>query len=309
MQAAARGNHRVIFERYLRGEADDVRTLSRRWLDAPNLNGEETGALFLQLDRMFRSHWLQTFRGSLVSHHSAFDRQESREADDILSLLPLQSEILKRARYTPMPIDVRANPAVARLAGKMRWALGLAHHDLLVCCAGSVVRGKYLDVVAQVIARLNEERGRKKAGDSIMLMLAGRVLDDALFAAMRAEFAARGADHRLLQIVEGNETRYDALLMASDVVVAFREQRRIQMSHSYVRALALGRPIVTNDGAGFDDSDAAAVCRDDRLDQDLEEHLLLLRDTASVRLSLAASSQSRYRSRHTVEAFFARVES
>jgi hypothetical protein len=105
-------------------------------------------------------------------------------------------------------------------------------------------------------------------------------------------------------IVEGDETRYDALLLASDVVVAFREQRRVQMSHSYVRALALGRPMITNSGAGFDDGGVALICDDDDLERSLEAHLRSVRDSHALRLTLARESQAHYRSRHTVDEFF-----
>ena len=307
-QAAARGDRKPIFQRYVAGESPEVRELSRRWLADPSADPGDTERRFLDIDRRYRSTWLRKFRGSLVSHHAAFANQGTRAADEILSLLPAESEIRTRARFAPMPIDARANPGVLRLAGKMRWALGLARQDLLVCCAGSVVRGKHLDAVARVIARLDSERGDARAPGGITLLLAGRVLEDALFAAIRSEFAARDCPSRLVQIVETNETRYDALLLASDVVVAFREQRRIQMSHSYVRALALGRPMITNEGAGFDDTGVAAICRDGELEGDLERHLVRFRDDVATRLAFAKASQAAYRRRHTVNAFFAGVE-
>jgi glycosyltransferase involved in cell wall biosynthesis len=306
-QAAARGDHAPIHDRYLAGESPEVRELSRRWLADPSANGPHVEAQFLEIDRSYRSRWLGQFRGSLVSHHAAFANGTTDSARDILKLLPADSEIRTRTRYAAMPIDTRATPGGLRLASKMRWALGLGRHDLLVCCAGSVVRGKHLDVVARVIARLASGPDAACQPGGIVLLLAGRVLEDSVFSAMHAEFAARGCPSRLVQVVESNETRYDALLLASDVVIAFREQRRIQMSHSYVRALALGRPMITNQGAGFDDADVAAVCRDSELEGDLERQLLRFRD-ADVRFAAAAASQSRYRERHTVQAFFANAE-
>ena len=304
MQAAASGDKRLLFDRYLSDEPDNVRALALRWLAGGDGDPVHSDALFLEIDRMFRSNWLRSFRGSFVSHHAAFAHHDFRADDGILALLPQESVIRTRTRYAPMPIDVRATPGATRLAGKMRWALGLARQDLLVCCAGSVVRGKHLEVVARVVARINGERRRQAAG-RITLMLAGRVLDDALFTVICSEFV--GDASRLAPIVETNETRYDALLLASDVVVSFREQRRIQMSHSYVRALALGRPIVTNAGAGFDDADAAAICSDDHLERDLESHLLRAWDDSAARLALATASQAHYRARHTVDAFFCRL--
>ena len=305
MQAAASGDERALFDRYLAEESGEVQSLAKRWLAQPSADPAHSGSIFLDIDRQTRSAWLRRFRGRIVSHHGAFAGAEN--ASDVLALLAADSEIRKRARYAPMPIDARATPGIARLAWRMRWALGVARHDLLVCCAGSVVRGKYLDVVARVISRINAERATNGTTCAITLLLAGRVLDDALFASLRAEFAARSEAGHLLAVVEGNETRYDALLMACDVVVAFREQRRIQMSHSYVRALALGRPVITNSGAGFDDAGVSLVCDDDDLERNLHDHLLRVRDSRSLRLKLSRDSRSIYQARHTVSDFFVQM--
>jgi glycosyltransferase involved in cell wall biosynthesis len=303
-QVAAGGDGKLLFERYLAEEAADVRELSKRWLADPTADPARNDPHFLEIDRRFASRWLRRFRGRIVSHHASFANSGCANGEDVLALLAADSEIRIRTRYVPMPIDARASPGALRLADKMRWALGVARQDLLVCCAGSIVRGKHLDVVARVVARLNAADSGQHAPGGITLLLAGRVLEDALHATIRAEFAGRDCASRLIQIVEGNETRFDALLLASDVVVAFREQRRIQMSHAYVRALALGRPMITNQRAGFDDADAAAICRDDHLEQDLEAHITRMRASVATRHMYARASQSRYRSRHTVQAFF-----
>lgn len=307
MQAAATGDRRLLRERYLRDEPADVCALSERWLNDPPADWARSDAMFLEIDRRFCSAWLRNFRGGIVSHHAAFDRA-TEDTAGVLTLLPADSEILRRAHYAPMPIDARANPAAVRLAQKFRWTLGLARRDLLVCCAGSVVGGKHLDVVARVVARLNVERDAARVPGALMLLLAGRVLDDAVFAKVRTEFVSRDIPTKVVQIVENDEARYDAMLLASDVVISFREQRRIQMSHSYVRALALGRPMITNSGAGFDDVDAAVVCRDEALEEDLHAHMTELADSASSRSRLAAMSQARYRRSHTVDAFFSRMK-
>ncbi len=308
MQAAASGDQRSLFDRYLVDESDDVRALAHRWLGRTDRSASESAALFLEIDQLYRSNWLRAFRGRLVSHHSAFQAVSDSAGDGILGQLSPQSQIRIRSHYAPMPIDARASAGLARLSRKIRWALGLARTDFLACCAGSIVGGKYLDVVARVIAGLEDALDGVAQVGTLNLLLAGRVLDDALFAAIRAEFESRNVASRLIQIVEVNETRYDALLLASDVVIAFREQRRIQMSHSYVRALALGRPLVTNEQAGFDDADAAIICRDSQLERDLDAHLRRLQASNALRVELAAASQSHYRSRHTTDAFFGRIQ-
>lgn len=300
MQAAAKGDERLLFERYLANEPDVVHALSKRWLANPQHDPSHSGELFLNLDGAYESRWLRAFRGRIVSHHASFAADPVNRVQGVLSMLSPRSEILQRSSYAPMPIDSRATPGAVRLATKMRWALGLDRGDLLVCCAGSIVRGKYLDVVADVLARFSNADHRGLC--NTRLLLAGRVFDESLFAEMRATFAAHNAEERLLQVVESSEVRYDALLLASDVIVAFREQRRIQMSHSYVRALALGRPIISNAGAGFDDG--ALLCRDDHLAEDLDMHLTNLSRSASVVRDLARSARSRFLARHTLDAFF-----
>jgi len=303
MQAAASGDERVLFERYLADESTAVRTLARQWLAQPSADPAHSGSIFLDIDRNTRSAWLRRFRGRIVSHHVAFVDRDA-PSGEVLSLLAPDSEIRQRAQYAPMPLDSRARPGVARLAWRIRWSLGVARHDILVCCAGSVVGGKYLEVVARVVARINAARPVNDGTAAVTLLLAGRVLDDALHARLRAEFASLDQADRLVTIVENDETRYDALLLASDVVVAFREQRRIQMSHSYVRALALGRPMITNSGAGFDDGGIALICDDDVLEQSLELNLLRVRGSRALRTKLARDSRSLYRTRHTIDDFY-----
>jgi hypothetical protein len=98
------------------------------------------------------------------------------------------------------------------------------------------------------------------------------------------------------------------MLAASDIVVAFREQRRIQMSHSYVRALALGRPTITNRGSGFAEEGDPLLCRDDNLEADLVERLRALIGAPARCGEMAAESQQRYLHSHRVSAFFATIE-
>ncbi|MEO8536648.1 MAG: hypothetical protein ABI533_03920, partial [Betaproteobacteria bacterium] len=302
MQAAASHDDRLLFDRYLAGESSEVQALARRWLSDPSVDPSHAGPVFLEIDRNTRSTWLRQFRGTIVSHHPAFAGRAS-SSPGVLALLLEDSQIRTRAMYVPMPFDPRARPGARRMASRIRWALGVARHDVLVCCAGSVVGGKHLDAVARVVARLDADPSVNGA-PALTLLLAGRVLDDGLFARMRDEFAACRQPERLVTIVEGDEARYDALLLASDVVIAFREQRRIQMSHSYVRALALGRPLITTGGAGFDDEGAALVCGDDDLEHDLARHLSAVRDSTALRRQLGRQSLAVYRARHTVAEFF-----
>ena len=307
LDAAGRGDWRSIFERYLCDESSDVRALSEAWLRNPPAQWADSEAVFLTIDRRFRSAWLRQFKGALVSHHAAFAEPAKDKADSILGLLPPDSVILSRTRYVPMPIDRRCSPGIARLAEAFRRTLGLAREDLLVCCAGSIVRGKHLDVIGHAVARLDVDRAGAGLPGAVTLLLAGRVLEEAVYRSVREAFETRGHAARVVQLVETDEVRYDAMLLASDAVVAFREQRRIQMSHSYVRSLALGRPMITNSGAGFDDADAALVCRDEALEDDLYRHLENLLQSPELRVRLGTQSMSCYREHHTVATFFQHI--
>lgn len=306
MQAAQHGDDRQLFHRYLQDEPSDVHRMVKEWLTEPRADSDQ---LFLEIDRRFRSEWLRAFRGAIVSHHPAFSGTSDPTARAALTLLAEGSEIRRRARYVPMPIDARYRPSLVRLAERLRWALDASRFEFIVCCAGSIVGGKHLDVVGRVVARMAAERELAGAAGGLILLLAGQVLDARIFAGVREQFEARGQAHRLVQIVEPNDARYDGLLLASDALVAFREQRRIQMSHSYVRALSLGRPMITNAGSGFDDQDAALVCRDDHLEDDLRAHLSALRASITARHRFAHLSQQRFRARHDVGDFFHAVES
>jgi hypothetical protein len=128
-------------------------------------------------------------------------------------------------------------------------------------------------------------------------------------AKIRSSFDGENLGDCLLQVYETDETRFDAMLLASDIIVAFREQRRIQMSHAFARALALGRPIVTNEGSGFADLKGVAICRDSALETDLVAHLNELVGSVSARRSLSLGARRRYREAHSTSSFFERLRS
>jgi glycosyltransferase involved in cell wall biosynthesis len=309
MHAAASGNYRPLFDRYLRDEPSEVRMLSVNWLTAPPAHPGLSEQIFLELDRNFRSTWLRPFRGRMLSHHPAFDSlSRGPECRAVASTLHVDSEIRRRAFYVPMPIDARGNPGVVRFARKVRWALGLGSDDTLVTCAGSVVRGKYLQELANVVCRINRSRTDAPPG-RVVLMLAGRVLEPDVLAGVRQAFEAAGMAECLVQLFESDETRFDSILVASDIVAAFREQRRIQMSHSLVRALALGRPVITNEGSGFSEGAGVLVCHDAAIDADLHRHLDCLIGSTEARQHHSEAAYDRYRQMHTVPAFFNGLES
>jgi glycosyltransferase involved in cell wall biosynthesis len=309
MDAAERERYDELFGRYLAGESAELRTMVQSWLGDRPAHGPEAERRFLEMDRAYRSAWLRSFRGTLVSHHPAFaERSEREESDAILELLHPESEIRRRARYAAMPIDGRANPGIVRFADKIRWALALGRSDVLVCSAGSVVRGKLLPVLARAVCEVNREWTRARRPARVVLMLAGRVLEPQVMEETKAAFESAGIADRLVRVHEPDETRFDAMLTASDVVVAFREQRRIQMSHSFVRALALGRPIVTNEGSGFARSTGVAVCREASLAEDLAGHLHTLAGDRAARHAYARRARLDFRENHSVESFFQALE-
>ncbi len=309
MHAATNGNYRSLFDRYLRDEPSEIRMLSVSWLTCPPSHPDLSEQIFRELDRNFRSSWLRSFRGRMLSHHPVFEVLADRpERGTVASALHADSEIRRRAFYVPMPIDVRANPGVVRFARKVRWALGLGPEDVLVTCAGSVVRGKYLQELANAICRVNRSRGDAAPG-RVLLLLAGRVLEPAVLEEVRQTFEAAGVPEALIQLFESDETRFDSILVASDIVAAFRGQRRIQMSHSLVRALALGRPVVTNEGSGFSEGAGVLVCHDAAIHADLCRHLERLIGSIEARQHHSAAAYDRYRKMHTVPALLNRLES
>lgn len=221
LDAAGRGEWGPTLARYLRNETAETQALSEKWLREPPAQWAESEATFLLIDRQFRSAWLREFQGALVSHHAGFAAPPKDAAAGILASLPADSVIRARTQYAPMPIDSRRTAGTARLADAFRWKLGLTQQDLLVCCAGSIVRGKYLDVVARAIARLDADSMAAGQPGAITLLLAGRILEEGVYMGIRNEFEGRGVATRIVQMEENNEARYDAMLLASDVVVAF----------------------------------------------------------------------------------------
>ncbi len=309
MNAAEHGNHDRIFSRYLKNESSDIRALAANWLSAPPSDQAIAEQIFLELDSKFLSTWLRAFRGRLISHHPVFDSISAGDRTGILAQTHWESEIRMRTNYLPMPIDDRANPGSVRFGDKIRWALALNRNDVLVCSAGSIVRGKHLAILAHAICGVNRERRDEGSAGRVVLLLAGRVLEPNVMQEIRDRFYVDHLSDCLFQVYESDEMRFDAMLLASDIVVAFREQRRIQMSHAFARALALGRVIVTNEGSGFANSKFAAICRESALEADLVAHLRGLIRSVTVRRSLSSGARQRYLEAHSVSTFFKQLRS
>ena len=203
----------------------------------------------------FPSDWLARLPVRLISHLSPpmLEKMQEMAQDDPASVLNELVELEDRLEFVPLGIDDRTNPALGRAAAARRRRHGLQPDDLLVGHFGLVLPGiKRLAEVTRGVAQAAaafRETGRTPR--RIFFSVSGKVLDENLFAEMRASFEAVGLGGRLLHTNPVLESDFDAEIAACDLVACLRTQRRGQASHILVRAFALGRPVIVNRNSGY----------------------------------------------------------
>ena len=105
--------------------------------------------------------------------------------------------------------------------------------------------------------------------------LVGKVIDRELFDSIQKIFGRAGMADRLFTANPRREEDFDAEIAMCDAVFCLRVQSRGQLSHVFVRALSLGKPILVNrrSGYGFDDRTTVS---DETLTEDIGKALNLL---------------------------------
>lgn len=202
-----------------------------------------------------------------------------------------------RLEFVPLGIDERAGPAVARAAQALRRERGIQPDDIVLGHFGLVLNDiKRLAEIIDTSARFIAARKASGFPRRVFLVLAGRIVDQSLYDSARALFASLGIGGRLIHSNPVLEDDFDAEIAMCDAVFCFRKQVRGQLSHIFVRALSLGRPVIVNQASGYA-FDQRLVVRDDRLTEDLNRVLQLICDRSEAQ-QLRTLAYARYRSHH-----------
>lgn len=177
----------------------------------------------------------------------------SAYADDVVvhaeAVRPLVALARDQVRVAPMPAFA-APRHLPLLAHDFRARWGAAGERLIVC-PGTVVGTKRLDVAIRALAQLEE---------GTVLVLAGPTPDEPLVEGLLELAAREGVEGRLQMTGTLQGGQLYGALAGADIVLAMRNQQRVQVSSVLLRALACGAAVVAERAQGWEDAvDAACV--------------------------------------------------
>jgi glycosyltransferase involved in cell wall biosynthesis len=215
-------------------------------------------------------HWLLNKPLKFVSHLPDPVLEKMREARQADSELQNDLDALEDSlEFVPLGIDPRGGPAVARAAQALRRERGIQADDVVVGHFGLILDDiKRLAEIIYVTANFIAEQKAANAAHRTFFVLSGKIIDQKLFDNAKALFANLGIASRLIYSNPVLEVDFDAEIAMCDAVICFRKQVRGQLSHIFVRALSMGRPVIVNEDSGYA-YDPRLLVRDGWLQDDL----------------------------------------
>jgi hypothetical protein len=157
-----------------------------------------------------------------------------------------------RIDFVPIGIDDRLRPSIHREARLFRTRNGLINADVLVGHFGLVVNdGKFIREIVQAFCDFVSLRKSSPSAPRLFFLLSGKRLDEELSRDILEIFDRFKIGDRLLISNPDEEDKFDAEMTACQAIFCFRKQNRGQLSHIFVRALSLGKPIFVNTGSGY----------------------------------------------------------
>ncbi|ADL02593.1 glycosyltransferase [Brevundimonas subvibrioides] len=242
--------------------------------------------------------WLVEKPITLVSHLPKPVLAKMREARQADSELQNDLDELEGSfAFVPLGIDPRGGPAVARAAQAARRRHGVQADDIVLGHFGLILNDiKRLAEIIDVTARFIAEKKAEGEARRLFFVLSGKIIDQQLFDDTRAQFARLGIGSRLIYSNPVLEDDFDAEIAMCDAVFCFRKQIRGQLSHIFVRALSMGRPVIVNEDSGYA-YDPRLVVQDKALEPGLRAVLQTIcnRDTAA---ELRRISYAQYQKHH-----------
>lgn len=156
-------------------------------------------------------------------------------------------------QFVPLGIDDRHRPGLIRAAARIRNSRAIGPRDIVVGHFGLILNDlkRLWDAVSAFIAFATEREESDGDGRRLFFFLVGKIIDVELFRRIVTSFEQAGLASRFIHSTPVDEDGFDAEIVACDAVVCFRKQIRGQLSHIFVRALALGTPVIVNKRSGY----------------------------------------------------------
>ena len=242
--------------------------------------------------------WLMRLPVKFVSHLPPPVLEKMHETRRAESELQNDLDAIEGSlKFAPLGIDPRAGAAVARAAQALRRERAIQADDMVIGHFGLILNDiKRLVEIIGVTAAFIAEQKASGAARRVFLILSGKIVDQDLFDDAKALFSSLGIAGRLIHSNPVLEDDFDAEIAMCDGVLCFRKQVRGQLSHIFVRALSMGRPVIVNEDSGYAYDDRLVV-RDNRLEADLRSVLETIADP-EIAADLRAASFAWYNTHH-----------
>jgi hypothetical protein len=207
-------------------------------------------------------------------------------------------ELEDRLEYVPLGIDSRSGPVAARAAMALRRRRGFQDEDIVVGHFGLIIDDlkRLRDVIGATARFIADAKRKQDDVRRMFFVLVGKIIDQKLFDDTRSLFQELNIGSRLVHSYPILEDEFDAEIAACDAVFCLRRQTRGQLSHVFVRALSLGRPVIVNEGSGYGYDDRTTV-DDEHLERDIRAVLGSLYDRTGVE-KMRQRARSEYERTH-----------
>ena len=200
---------------------------------------------FNALTREYKHCWLARIEATFIDHLTEKAEQNFTSPTTI----PL-TQMVNRKRVSIGIADC-FKYSLHREAKKFRQSRKILQGDIIIGVFGSITSNKYLIECASRVAWIVNENKRLKKTKEIYFMVCGAVREEDIFLQIQHRFIEKGIFEYMMHLVPEDETSFDALICAADIVLCCRKQDRGQLSHIIPRAMSLGSCIITNEDSGY----------------------------------------------------------
>jgi hypothetical protein len=244
---------------------------------------------FLKIEKIYSSAWLRR-KGCKLICQTPLVKNEKFEGFNYL--------LRNALTFIPMGIDDRHKVIDRNLCLVWRQGRKINPNDIIITVIGSVTSNKFLVEVSKVLTQLIP--AYETNSQKIYFLICGKIIDNVVYNNIVNNFSNAGLVNRVLQISPNEEVTLDHIIVASNAIVCLRKQDRIQLSHSFVRSLSLGKPIISTNFTGFYDKKEFSSLLSETIFDSMERFLILNYKNTSKLNVLSKESRLIYSNNHDI---------
>ncbi len=263
-----------------------------------------------------KSHYMNyfEFEQSIVGYNHAWLKERgvkcvshlTPEAEKSKKLLSKNELVIKKS-YVDIGIHDRGSISGIKIARLWRRRRKISSNDLVIGIFGSITDNKYIDKIAEAVSNACHYHRISSKISNILFLVCGVIHDQNILQAIQTSFSNLAILDCLYFENPEEEDVFDALMIASDIVVACRRQDRGQLSHIIPRALSLGRPLLTNRGSGYLMVQDKCVIDDNNFIEDLKNKILNFYSNRSSLNFISTYNRKLFENKYNIQRMFRNI--